>query len=268
LALQPKVGWKLWQNNDSIAFLHAALFMPHASVSLPFLVVKTGSTMPELKAQRGDFEDWILQGLNISRDRSMVVDVSLGEKLPPPQTIGGVAITGSHAMVSERRDWSEYTAAWLALVADKQIPTLGICYGHQLLAHALGGHVDYNPKGREVGTIAVTLHDEAQTDLLFQDLPAQIAVNLSHRQAVLDLPTDVTLLASSDMADHVAFRYGETVWGLQFHPEFDQMIIQSYIRYAQAGLIAEGQDPADLYDSATETPYGRKVLARFAALVS
>jgi GMP synthase (glutamine-hydrolysing) len=234
----------------------------------PFLIIKTGSTMPELKTRRGDFEDWILQGLDISSDRALVVDVSAGEKLPNYHEISGLAITGSHAMVTEQREWSETTAAWLAVAAEKQIPTLGICYGHQLLAHGLGGAVDWNPKGREVGTIAVTLHPESQTDSLFAGLPEAITVNLSHRQTVLELPPDATLLASSTMADHIAFRYGENVWGLQFHPEFDRDVMQSYIRYAREGLLAESQDPDTLLAKTQETPQGLQIMARFAALVA
>lgn len=260
-------GTQFIPSSDYLSFIGQTT-MSNCLPDRPFLVIKTGSTMPDLKARRGDFEDWILQGLDISPDRAWVVDVSEGEALPHYHEICGLAITGSHAMVTEQRDWSEATAEWLATAAAKQIPTLGICYGHQLLAHCLGGKVDWNPKGREVGTIDVTLHPTAQDDPLFADLPNSISVNLSHRQAVLELPPDVTLLASSAMADHIAFRYGENVWGLQFHPEFDRDVMQSYIRYAREGLIAESQDPDALLAQTQETPQGLQVMARFAALVS
>jgi GMP synthase (glutamine-hydrolysing) len=231
------------------------------------LIIKTGSTMPALKAQSGDFEDWIRDGMDWSRDDTIVVDVSLGDRLPPYCQIDGIAITGSHAMVSHRLDWSEYTAEWLHTAAQKQIPTLGICYGHQLLAHALGGEVDYNPVGREVGTIVVTLQPEAQSDPLFADLPDQIPVQLSHRQAVLKLPPDVTWLASSDMAQHQAFRYGESVWGMQFHPEFLPHVMQAYTTYAHDGLAAEGQDPTAIHAAIQATPIGLKIMQRFSAMV-
>ena len=61
-------------------------------------------------------------------------------------------------MVSEREPWSERAAEWLREVAQRGIPLLGICYGHQLLAHALGGRVGANPQGREIGTVEVGLY--------------------------------------------------------------------------------------------------------------
>lgn len=231
------------------------------------LVIKTGTTMDALREQRGDFEQWIIDAMELSADEVMVTDVSLGEELPEYHQISGIAITGSHAMVTEHRDWSEYTAEWLKIAAEKQIPTIGICYGHQLLAYALGGKVDFNPKGREVGTIDITLQPAAQTDSLFRGLPDTIAVQLSHRQAVLELPEQVEWLASSTLAENQAFRYGEVVWGTQFHPEFDRHITQAYTEYAWEGLRAEGFDPHAIYHSIQETPIGLEIMQRFTAIV-
>jgi GMP synthase (glutamine-hydrolysing) len=229
------------------------------------LVIKTGSTMPALNAQCQDFEHWLVRSMDWPLDATQVVDVSQGEVLPPWRAIDGIAITGSHAMVTEQHDWSETTAEWLAIAAHQQIPTMGICYGHQLLAYALGGQVDFNPQGREVGSIDITLTPAAQDDPLFTDLPESILVQLSHRQAVLTLPTDVTHLASSAMAAHQAFRYGEQVWGLQFHPEFDPDVTRAYVRYAKAALIEEGQDAAAIEANVQPTPIGPKIMQRFAS---
>src|SRR3546814_4405831 len=74
-------------------------------------------------------------------------------------------------MVTERRDWSEATAAWLREAAHAGVPVFGICYGHQLLAHALGGEVGDNPNGRKMGTVAVDLLPAAADDPLFAGLP-------------------------------------------------------------------------------------------------
>ena len=69
----------------------------------------------------------------------------------------------------------------------------GICYGHQLLADALGGTVDYNLLGPERGTTEVTLLKAASTDPLFGGLPQTIEVHVSHSQLVLRLPSDALL---------------------------------------------------------------------------
>ncbi len=223
--------------------------------------------MPELQQQRGDFEDWMIEALAICRSQVETVDVSVGEQLPQFHQVSGVVITGSHAMVTEHHDWSEYSAEWIKVAADKQIPTLGICYGHQLIAYALGGSVDYMADGREVGTLPVKLHPSAQEDALLHDLPEQILVQLSHRQAVMELPPDAVLLASSDRVPFEAFRYGDRVWGMQFHPEFSTDVMQAYTKYARSGLESEGFDPDYIYRQITDTPNGLTIMQRFAGLV-
>jgi GMP synthase (glutamine-hydrolysing) len=231
------------------------------------IVIKTGRTMPELQQRRGDFEDWMIEALAVCRSQVETVDVTVGERLPAFHQVSGIVITGSHAMVTEHHDWSEYSAEWIKVAADKQIPTLGICYGHQLIAYALGGSVDYMPDGREVGTLPVKLHPSAQEDALLHDLPEQILVQLSHRQAVMELPQDTVLLASSDRVPFEAFRYGDRVWGMQFHPEFSMDVMQAYSRYARSGLESEGFDPDHIYRQITDTPNGLTIMQRFAGLV-
>ncbi len=125
----------------------------------PILIIKTGSTYPSLAKHKGDFEDWILAGLGIDPARAQIVDVTRGAALPEPAALSGVVITGSHAMVTEKRPWSERAAVWLKGAVEAQTPVLGICYGHQLLAHAFGGQVADNPRGRDIGTVEFTLND-------------------------------------------------------------------------------------------------------------
>lgn len=76
------------------------------------------------------------------------------------------ANSGSSAMISHREAWNERTADWLRDAAACATPVLGICYGHQLLAHALGGRVGPNPHRREIGTVLLRLASEAGDALL------------------------------------------------------------------------------------------------------
>ena len=70
-------------------------------------------------------------------------------------------------MVTDREDWSEQTAAWIPRVIASGTPVLGIFYGHQLMAHAMGGVVGNFAAGVELGTVPVTLTDKADKDPLF-----------------------------------------------------------------------------------------------------
>src|SRR3546814_6485680 len=106
-----------------------------------------------------------------------------------------------------------------ALVTGVQTCALPI-YGHQLLAHALGGEVGDNPNGRKMGTVAVDLLPAAADDPLFTGLPDRFLAQATHQQSVLRAPEGATVLARSDHDDCHAFRWGEAAWGVQFHPEF------------------------------------------------
>src|SRR3546814_2956183 len=142
-------------------------------------------------------------------------------------------------MVTERRDWSEATAAWLREAAHAGVPVFGICYGHQPLAHALGGEVGDNPNGRKIGTVAVDLLPAAADDPLFTGLPDRFLAQATHQQSVLRAPEGATVLARSDHDDCHAFRWGEAAWGVQFHPEFGTVHMRGYVRARAEALRSE-----------------------------
>lgn len=221
--------------------------------------------MPSLASSKGDFEDWILTGLNIGSEQHLVIDVRDGSPVPSLDTIAGIVVTGSHSMVTEHLDWSERTALWLASGVESGIPVLGICYGHQLLAYAMGGEVRDNPSGREFGTVDVYLEDDAQNDALLGGLCSPIKVHVSHTQSVVRLPDGAQRLAYSDRDPNQAFVLGDCAWGVQFHPEFDATVVRTYIENYREVLKEEGQDPEALLASSVDTPYGSAILERFAA---
>lgn len=227
------------------------------------LILKMGDTLPSLKSRRGDFEDWIIAGLGVPREQVSVVDVPCKEPLPALNGHAGIIITGSHTMVTEQKDWSEQAAAWLADAVREERPVLGICYGHQLLAHALGGEVGNNPNGREFGTVEIALETPAQTDALLEGLPNRIRVHVGHTQSVVRLPAGAVRLASNPWDPHQAVRFGPAAWGVQFHPEFDPEIVREYITHYRDVLAAEGQDPDRLLTRACDTEFGTLIFRRF-----
>ncbi|MCP4895857.1 MAG: glutamine amidotransferase [bacterium] len=231
------------------------------------LIIKTGSSAPTLDPSYGDFEDWISEHFNGSDLSVRVSRVDLGAELPEVSEIAGAIVTGSAAMVTERLEWSERTATWLAAAVQAKLPILGICYGHQLLAHGLGGSVDHNPNGREIGTVTVRLTDAALSDPLLRQLPSEIDVQETHVESVAELPAGSILLATSDRDPHQAFRIGANAWGLQFHPEFTAKIIRGYLEARREIIIGEGIDVDQLIEETRDTNFGGEILRRFVEIV-
>lgn len=230
-------------------------------------IIKVGSTYPSIAAEHGDFEHWITRGAGLDRDEVQVFDAVAGQALPNPRDVRGVIVTGSPSMVTDRADWSERAAAWLADAVASTTPVLGICYGHQLLAHALGGEVSNNPRGRQIGTLDVTLTDEAKHDRLLQVLRPVSHLPVSHLQSVTRLPEGARVLATAPRDPHHAFSLGDSAWGVQFHPEFNATIARAYIREREAAIKQEGLDPIALTAAATDTNDGTQLLRRFVSLL-
>ena len=233
----------------------------------PILIIKTGSTFPEISTDRGDFEDWIMAGMGLERDKFLIIDVSQGESLPDYNEISGIAITGSHDMVTDHHDWNERTAQWLPEAVERKIPLLGICYGHQLLAYALDGEVADNPNGLEFGTVEIKLTDAAKQDRLFSFLPNTVYFQATHTQSVIKLPSNGKLLVSTPLDPNHAFVIGDCAWGIQFHPEFDADIVKRYIEILGDYLKSKDFNPDKLIENTSDTPFGDKFLERFAEIV-
>jgi len=232
------------------------------SARAPFLILETGQPVASMRRHRG-FPHWIRVAAGLAADETVVVNVQAGEPLPTREGFAGTLVTGSGAMVTDRADWSERSADWLRDAAHAGMPLLGICYGHQLLAHALGGEVADHPAGREMGTIGLELHDGAAHDPLFAGLPPAFPAQATHLQTVLRPPVGATVLARSEHDACHAFRWGERAWGLQFHPEFSATHMRGYVQARSEALLREGRCPKTVAREVSATPHARRVLRRF-----
>ena len=228
----------------------------------PFLILETGQPVASMR-RHGTFPHWIRVAAGLTRDEAVVANVERGDSLPPSEGFAGVIVTGSGAMVTDRHAWSERSAQWLRDAAHAGVPLFGICYGHQLIAHALGGEVGYNPTGREMGTIDLELHSHAQVDPLFTGLPAQFPAQATHLQSVLRTPDGATVLARSPQDGCHAFRWREHVWGVQFHPEFSSTHMRGYVHARQDALAKEGRCSKQVSRAVTAAPHARRILRRF-----
>jgi GMP synthase (glutamine-hydrolysing) len=143
------------------------------------------------------------------------------------------------------------------------VPTLGICFGHQLLGQALGGLVEENPRGREIGSVPL---ETLEANPLLGGVTQPFVANMSHRDSVTRLPAGAQVLARTALEPHAVVRYAPRAWGVQFHPEFDGEVMRGYIEARRTVLGAEGIDPDGL--DARDAPDARAVLQTFARLVA
>lgn len=233
----------------------------------PLLIMKTGNTIAPLQKLGMDFEDWFCAGLGLTKQEVVVVSVHEGQLLPAPDSVSAVVITGSPAYVTDLEEWNFTAANFIEQVYALQIPMLGVCYGHQLIAWTFGGKVDFNANGREIGTVLIDLSAAAENDPLFQGFPASIAVNASHQQSVIELPAAAHRLASNSFDSNHGFRLGDSTWGVQFHPEFSKETTQAYILTRQVDIEAEGLNAQALHHAVLDTPESADILRRFMLFV-
>lgn len=231
------------------------------------LIIKTGTTFPQINKKYGDFEDFVIKQADLMKEDVIVWSVYKNDTLPDLKDVSGVIITGSHSMVTDSEPWSEVAEKYLRDIADKAIPVLGICYGHQLICQAFGGTVGYHPKGKEVGTVNIQLTEEGRKDELLKVLPENFLGHVTHSQTVLKLPESAKTLSVNDFEKNHAFVIHGNIWGVQFHPEFNLGIIQAYILEQEDTLIKEGHDIDNLYNSLKEHEYGKMLLRRFLELI-
>lgn len=225
------------------------------------LIVKVGSAPPDLAERKGDFEHWFARGLGVPIDACRVVDPRVGEPLPSTSELDAVLITGSASMVTDRAEWSLRTTAWLRDVVNHDVPTLGVCYGHQLLAEALGGEVAPNPRGRQIGTIDVQL---LENDPVLGSEAMHVVV--THVESVVRVPSGAKVLATSARDPHHALRVGRAL-GVQFHPEMDAEIIRYYLNARRDALRSESLDADALIDAARDTDDGTELLRRWRSAI-
>lgn len=166
---------------------------------------------------------------NTTRNFRRELDADLSEfsvtdgELPDGYDYDAFLVTGSRASVYWDEPWIEQTRDWVRGAIERDLPALGICWGHQLLADVLGGTVE--PMGEyELGYRTVT----HTGDDLFAGVPEEFTVFTTHSDAVTELPDGADLIAENDYGVH-GFRHGD-VFGLQSHPEYDPDTAESVVR--------------------------------------
>lgn len=122
----------------------------------------------------------------------------------------------------------------------QDVPLLGICYGHQLVANMYGGKVDNDKEQSKFGSYEVQLTEAGKSDPLFKNMPESFIAQYAHNDSVTKLPEGATLLASSKGCRFSALRYGKVAYTTQFHPEvthFDDLPVAHRDSFEASKLI-------------------------------
>jgi GMP synthase-like glutamine amidotransferase len=154
-------------------------------------------------------------------------DVSTGEFPASLNACDAYLTTGSRFSAYDADDWIRRLKDFVRQLRDADKPFVGICFGHQILAEALGGKVVKAEKGWGIGIQSMNV---IQTEDWMRPLQGSCDLHYSHRDQVEILPEDSVVLGKTDHCRVAMFRVGERMLGIQGHPEFPGAYAEALIR--------------------------------------
>lgn len=211
-------------------------------------ILETGEVHPDLKARHGDYPEMFAARLGaVDPDFEFAtVRVVAGEMPASPEQADAWLVTGSRHGVYDGLPWIAPLAAFLRECVARGVPVVGVCFGHQLLAEALGGRAVKSDRGWALG---VQDYEVVSRPAWMADLPERFAVRAFHQDQVVELPPGATVLARSAQCDYAALAYGDAdrpdAISIQPHPEYDAAFMDELI-VLRAGTVfpAEAAAPA------------------------
>ncbi len=167
-----------------------------------------------------------------------------GDALPALTSYDALLVLGGPmgAGDDDEHPWLGPVKEQIRKAVASELPTLGICLGHQLIAVALGGSIRRNPRGQQVGLIGVGWTSEAAVDPLLGPLATPRRGVQWNDDLVTGLPPGATVLAATEHGEIQAVRYAPTVWGVQHHPEVDVPILRPWAASDLGSHQARGID--------------------------
>lgn len=165
-----------------------------------------------------------------------------GDPLPDPARLQGIIITGSAAGVYDDRAWMNPLKDFIRSAYAAKIPMLGICFGHQIMADALGGEVRKSEKGWSIGRHVYRISGDPE---FMSGMPREIAIAASHQDQVMTPPACASVFLSSDFTPNAGLIYDNgAAISMQPHPEFD-------LDFSQALVELRRDNPLDDEEVAT-----------------
>ena len=162
-----------------------------------------------------------------------------GAAPPDPRNCEAVLITGSPFGVYDSPPWMDPLRAFIRDAAGAATPMIGVCFGHQIIADALGGVVQKSDKGWGVGR-----HTYDVTDVRpwMKDAGASVSLSVSHQDQVVTPPDGAVTLARSAHTDHAILAYsGAPIISIQGHPEFSDTFVSDLWSARRGKALTEAQ---------------------------
>lgn len=208
-------------------------------------IIEAGLVPQKHRERHGSFPDMFERMIRAEDPTATVEIVSIpnGDKLPDPGKLEAVLITGAAAGVYDGLDWIAPLEDFVRKAYTNKTPMVGVCFGHQLIAQALGGTVRKSEKGWGIGRhVYQVLPENGVVD------GETIAIACSHQDQVIEAPSDALTILSSDFTPHAGLLYANgTTLTVQPHPEFD-------VGFAQVCCeLREGKAPEDVIATARES---------------
>jgi GMP synthase-like glutamine amidotransferase len=150
----------------------------------------------------------------------------------------GIVITGSPASVNDDKPWIARLKGLVRERHERRGAMLGICFGHQAIASALGGRVAHSPQGLRVGTVTTRL--DRRPDWM-QPPQDELTLYAAHDEQVVELPAGAQRLGGDAGCENGCYAIGRHVFALQYHPEFSQHFMTDLLDAYGAKLSSEAQ---------------------------
>lgn len=213
-------------------------------------ILVCGHAIDEVAKTHGDYGDWfkiLLAGNGFSFDVYKVVDMEFPNDV---HAADGWLLTGSPHGAYEDHPFIAPLEDFVREAYAAPVPMVGVCFGHQLIAQALGGKVEKYKDGWAVG----------RQDYTFEGLGA-VALNAWHQDQVMELPKDARVIAGNDFCKNAGLLYGDRAYTIQPHPEFSNPVIAEYVALRRNPAIYD-EDMMDRATANSARPNDEGLLAR------